>query len=179
MTTLRSIDSCDQHAGDPTPAHGPGAADARTVSGVQPVSAERQDRRWLHPAWIATDGGVRNLVRKALDDHDGLTAWAARVGITRQTLTRLLDSPQGAYVGDLALLPTNILLDVLDAWRAEIARVGALHRPLHDLLSDVVRETSDVAVSVLRKDESAVTTREIDEAITALQALRARRAVTP
>ena len=122
---------------------------------------------------------MRNLVRKALDHHDALTGWAARIGITRQTLTRLLDSPQGVYVGDLALLPADVLLDVLDAWRAEIARVGALHRPLHDLLADVVRETGDVTVSVLRKDAGDVTTREIDEAITALQALRARRAVQP
>ena len=164
---LRPIHSCDQHAGDAQPAHG---AEAQSERAATPV----QDRRWLHPAWIATEGGVRNVIRRALERHDAVTGWAARLGIARQTLSRLLDSPQGELVGDLALLPADAILDVLDAWRAEIARVGALHRTVQDVLADVVRETADVSVSVLRREDRAQTLREIDEAVRALQALRAR-----
>lgn len=165
--SLRPLPPCDQHAGDPPRAHGAPADADRTASPVQ-------DRRWLHPAWIATDGGVRNLVRAAVHRHDAHTGWAARLGISRATLSRLLDSPQGVYVGDLALLPAEALLDVLDHWRAEIARVGALHRSVHDVLADVSREVAEVTVAVLRRDERATVLREIDEAVRALNALRAR-----
>jgi hypothetical protein len=164
--------SCDQHAGDADGAHGATAQDARTLTPVQ-------DRRWLHPAWVATDGAVRNLVRRSLERHDALTGWAARIGIARPTLSRLLDSPQGPLVGDLALLPADALHDVLDAWRAEIARVGALHRSVNDVLADVVRECSDVTTAVLTRGTKADTLREIDEAVRGLQALRARVEVSP
>lgn len=176
MTAPRILHSCDQHVGDPAPAHGPGTDATRTDSAVQ---VEREDRRWLHPAWIATDGGVRTLIRRALDSHDALTGWAARVGITRQTLSRLLDSPRGPLVGDLSLLPADALLDVLDAWRAEIARVGALHRSVHDVLAEVTREVADVTSGVLTKLDRDTLLREIDEALRALQALRARVQVQP
>lgn len=170
--SLRPLPSCDQHAGDPPRAHGAQADADRTSPPVQ-------DRRWLHPAWIATEGGVRNLIRRAVERHDAQTGWAARLGIARATLSRLLDSPQGVLVGDLSLLPAEALLDVLDGWRSELARVGALHRSVHDVLADVSREVAEATVAVLRREDKPATLREIREAIRALQALEARVEAAP
>lgn len=173
MSDLRVVASpCDQHAGDRSDTHGSAATSARTATPVQ-------ERRWLHPAWIATEGVVRNLARRAVGAHDALSDWAARIGIARPTLSRLLESPQGLLVGDLALLPAHVLIEVLDAWRAEIARTGALHVSIHELVARVSTEHADVVAAALRKADVEVVVREIDEAITALQALRARVSSAP
>lgn len=173
MTTLRSIDSCDQHAGDRDDAKLAAPSHARNATRVQ---------RFDRPAWRGVAHQHSLILDAVLSDHPGARQqWADRMEVSRQAV----DGIERPYDADLGMLPGPVAAAYYRALAELHEGRSSSSTTKLQAITDAHRECSEAVTAALQGTSRGSNVsreeqlREVREAEAALGRLRAAIEAAP